>query len=172
MGRRGKFPRYFYLSVNDRGPLLHRREHINRGEDIIEAWCYPLAKRVAYTYSDTVDRYEPAFKTVEVCQMLNRGHDRMRHAIMNGEVEPPQFTYTLTPARAMRGYMWHENDIMKARDYFASLHRGRPRKDGKVNPAPIPTRRELRAMIRQEQILYVKNEEGDFVPAWKAQDFS
>ena len=166
MGK-GKFPLYFYLNGN-----LHRRLHINRGADIIEAWCYPLAKRVAYTYTDTRDRYEPAFKTPEVCQMLNRGHDHMRHAIMDGNVEPPQNTYTLDSNRHMLKYMWDEKSIMKARDYFASQHYGRPRKDGRITPKPIPTVRELRAMIRQEQVVYVKNEAGEFVPAWKAQDFS
>lgn len=172
MPRKGKFPRYFYLNVNDRGPLLHRREHINIGEDIIEAWCYPLAKRVAYTYSDTRERYERAFTTPEVCTMLNRGHDHMRHAIMYGNVEAPQFTYTMNAKRFKLKHMWHESDIMKARDFFASQHSGRPRKDGKVSPKAIPTRRELRAMIRQEQVLYVKNDKGEFVPTWKAQDFS
>lgn len=167
MARRGKFPLYFYLNGN-----LHRRLHINRGDDIIEAWCYPLAKRVAYTYSDTRERYERAFKSVEVATMLNRGHFHMRRAIMRGDIEPPQFTYTLTPARAMRGYMWDEEHIMKARDFFASQHYGRPRKDGRINPRPIPTKRELRAMIRQEQVLFIKNDKGEFVPAWKAQDFS
>jgi hypothetical protein len=164
---KGRFPRYFYLNEN-----LHKRLHIDRGADIIEAWCYPLAKRVAYTYSDTRDRYERAFKTPEVCQMLNRGHDHMRHAIMDGKVEPPQFTYTLDNNRHMLSYYWHEKDILKARNYFAGVHYGRPRKDGRVNPYPIPTERELRAMIRQEHIIYVKTDDGEFVPAWKAPDFS
>lgn len=151
---------------------MHRREHINIGADVIEAWCYPLAKRVAYTYSDVRSRHERAFTTPEVCQMLNRSHDHMRHAIMEGKVEPPQFTYTLNANRNMLKYMWHEKDIIKARNYFASVQFGRPRKDGRVNPKPIPTERELRAMIRQERIVYVKNDQGEFVPAWKAPDFS
>jgi hypothetical protein len=167
VARRGKFPRYFYLNTNDRGPLLHRREFINRGEDIIEAWCYPLGKRVAYTYSDVRERYEAAFTTPEVCKMLNRGHDHMRHAIMEGKIEPPQFTYTLDNKRFKLKYMWHESDIMKARDFYSSQHPGRSRV-----PKPIPTRRELRAMLRQEQVLYVKNDNGEFVPTWKAPDFS
>jgi len=171
MPSRGKFPTYFYLR-RDGEPLLHRRLHINRGTDVIEAWCYPLAKRVAYTYTDTRDRYEPAFTTPEVCQMLNRGHYHMRRAIMEGKVEPPQFTYGLDANRNKRKYMWHENDIIKAHDFFSHQHYGRPRKDGRITPRPIPTVRELRAMIRQEQVVYVKNSEGEFVPAWKAQDFS
>ena len=166
MARRGKFPLYFYLNGN-----LHRRLHINIGEDIIEAWCYPLAKRVAYTYSDTRSRYAKAYTTKEVCAMLNRSHDRMRHAIMDGYVEPPQFVYTLTPARHMTKYLWDDEHIMKARDFFASQHPGRRRKDGRITPKPIPTRRELRAMLRQEQTVYVKNEAGEFVPAWKAPEF-
>lgn len=167
-----KFPTYFFLDVQNKGPLLHRWLHINRSADTIEAWCYPLAKRVAYTYSDVLKQKDPAFTTVETGKMLNRGHLALERAILSGSITRPQFTYGLDENQNMFKYMWHETNILEAHAYFSTVHFGRPRNDGRVNPKPMPNQRELRAMIRGEQVLYVKQADGTFVPTWRAQDFS
>jgi hypothetical protein len=101
--------------------------------------------------------------------MLNRHFDRLERAILEGNLEEPQYTYGLTPNGRKHSYMWSERDIMEAHAYFSTVHRGRPRKDGMITPQKLPTARELRAMIRQEQILYVKDGE-QFVPTWAATD--
>ena len=92
--------RYFYLDgqmvpggpVN---PLLHKKLHINRGEDIITAWCYPTEQRVAYTYSDVKRRAKPAFTTPEVCKMVNRKWRAVNRAFNSGNIKVPQHTYDL-----------------------------------------------------------------------------
>lgn len=156
---------YFYLNG-----LLHKSLHINRGEDKITTWCYPEHRRVAYTYSDVKKNREPAYTTVEVGQMLNRTRKTIEYAIMDGNIEAPQFTYRIGGVREKYKYMWDEKHILEAHAYFSTLHHGNPRKDGRVTPLPLPTKRELRAMIRQEEVLYVK--QGDeFIPVWKAPDF-
>lgn len=164
--KHGRFPKYFYLEG-----LLYRHQHINRGEDILIAWCYPRAKRVALTYSFVRDKKEPAFTTKEVALMLNRSAYHIKRAILDGNIERPQETYGIDEKKNGYKFMWSEKDIVEAHKYFSGVHQGRPRKDGIVIPKALPTLRELRAMIRQEQVLYVKS--GDeFVPVWKAQDFS
>lgn len=166
-GRRKSKPlNYFYLNEN-----LHKRLHINRGADTIMTWCYPLHKRVAYTYSDVKRRMEPAYTTKEVGLMLNRGRLTLEHAILNGDIEAPQFTYGLNEHKRKFKYMWHEKNILEAHAYLSTVHRGRPRNDGLITPARLPTVRELRAMIRQEDILYVRDPDGTFRPVWKAEDF-
>lgn len=164
--------KYFYLDVANNGPLLHRSLHINRGADTITTWCYPLHKRVAYTYSDVKKHKEPAFTTKEVGKMLNRGRLTLEHAILRGDIEEPQYTYGLNENKKKFKYMWHENNILEAHAFLSTIHKGRPRKDGLVTPQKLPTVRELRAMIRQEQILYVLDDDGEFRPVWKAQDFN
>jgi hypothetical protein len=169
--QKGKSPRaskrtllYFYLNGN-----LHKRLHINRGADELTAWCYPLGKRVVLSYTQTRRFYEPAFSTQQVCTMLNRRLGAVERAILRGDIEEPQYTYGLNEHRKKGSYLWSEQNIMDAHAYFSTVHRGRPRKDGKITPQKLPTLRELRAMIRQEDILYVK--EGDtFVPTWRATD--
>jgi hypothetical protein len=158
--------RYFYLNGN-----LHKSLHINRGADRIVTWCYPLHKRIAYTYSDVKKNKEPAFTTTEMAAMLNRRPLAIERAILKGGITPPQYTYGLNENKIKYKYMWSEKDIMEAHEYFANTHYGRPRKDGRITPLRLPTARELRAMIRQETILYVKGEDGEFRPVWKAEDF-
>jgi hypothetical protein len=158
---------YFYLD-----DMLHKRLHINRSADKIVAWCYPLEKRVAYTYSDTRRRLAPAFTTQEVCLMINRKRGTIEAALVNGNIEAPQFTYGLNEHKRKYKYMWSEKNVLELHAYLSTVHYGRPRRDGLVNPAPMPSARELRAMMRQEQILHVKNDDGEFVPVWKSPDFT
>ena len=164
--RRSRKLKYFYLNGN-----LHKSLHINRSADSIVTWCYPLAKRVTYTYSDVRKYKEPAFTTQEVCAMIGRHRNRVEEAIISGNVARPQSTYGIDENMRAYQYMWSEKDIMELHAHFLTVHRGRPRKDGRVTPQKMPNARELRAMIRQEQILYVLDEDGDFKPVWKAQNF-
>lgn len=157
---------YFYLNGN-----LHRSLHINRGADRITTWCYPEQRRVAYTYSDVKKRREPAYSTKEVAEMLMRTRKTIQYAIMDGKIEAPQFTYGIDENKKKFKYMWDEKHILAAHAWFCTVHFGRPRNDGQIIPAPLPTLRELRAMIRQEEPLYVKTATGEFLPVWRAPDF-
>jgi hypothetical protein len=157
---------YFFLNGN-----LHRRLHINRSADKIITWCYPEERRVAYTYSDVKRRKEPAFTTTEVARMLNRSRQIVEYAIMDGSIDTPQFTYGINERKKKYKYMWDEKHIIELHQYFNTKHYGRPRKDGIVNPKKMPSLRELRALIRQEEPLYVKMDNGEFLPVWRAPDF-
>lgn len=158
---------YFFLNG-----LLHKSLHINRGADIVTTWCYPEERRVAYTYSDVKKRHETAYTSKEVSEMIGRGRLIIEYAIRDGHIEEPQYTYGIDEHKRKFQYMWAEKNILELHAYFSTVHRGRPRKDGMITPQKLPTERELRAMIRQEQILYVRDEDGEFKPVWRAQDFS
>lgn len=163
-GKRPALPTYFFL--NDE---VHRRLHVNRGKDLLLAWNYPAEKKVRANYSTTLQRYKPAFSTTQVCKMVNRSRTTLEVAMNSGMIERPQFTYGLDENKNFYQYLWNEKDIMDLHEYLSSVHHGRPRKDGQVTPAPIPTPRELRAMINDEAILYVK--QGDtYVPTWRAKE--
>lgn len=162
-----KFPTYFFL--ND---LLHKRLHINRGEDIITTWCYPLRKRITYTYSEVRKNKRPAFTTMEICGMINRSRKTVEWAILDGNVKEPQHTYGIDEHMRKYKHMWSEADVLALHDYFSTVHYGHPRKDGLITPLAMPSRRELLAMMRNEEMLYVKGEDGEFRPVWHAQDFS
>lgn len=167
-GRRTKrpvLPTYFFL--NDQ---IHRKLHINRGKDLLAAWNYPESKKVLTSYSTTIRRHKTAFTTTQVCQMVNRGRLTIELAMRHGMIERPQHTYGLDENKNFYQYMWREEDIMDLLEYLSSVHRGRPRKDGEITTHDLPTPRELRAMINDENVLYVK--QGDtYVPTWRAKEF-
>lgn len=162
--KRNKPMIYFYLNGD-----LHQRLHVNRVTDTLVAWNHRTRKRVGYSYSDVMRRAERAYKTKEVGLMFNRTRLTLERGIINGDIPAPQKSYSITTGTP-KGYWWNEEDIMNAWDFLSQVHRGRPRKDGLVTTKNIPSLRELRAMLRQEVILYVQTDDGEFIPSWKAKD--
>lgn len=158
-----------YLFLNGE---LYKVLQINRPEDTIVLWSYPSKKRVGYTYSDVKKRMEKAFTLTEVGKMLNRSKVTIKRAIKSGEINEPQYTYGLDdPNHEIFQYMMREPDILAMHAVLAGKHAsGTPRKDGLVTPKKLPTAREVRAMIRNNAIFYVKTESG-FVPTWQAEQF-
>lgn len=104
--------------------------------------------------------------------MLGKHPDSIENAVKAGNVAEPQIVYTLSATKRKHAWKWREQDIMDLHAYFLTVHRGRPRNDGKITPSKMPTARELRAMIRQEEILYKKMPDGSFQPTWAAEDFT
>ncbi len=147
---------------------LHRKLHINRPHDIITMWCYPRNKRVTYSYADVKSRRQPAFTSTEVAKMVMRHWCILERAILAGEIEPPQATVG-EPGHNRKRYMWSEDDIMALHEVLLTKHSGWPRVDGRIIPKAMPTRAELRAIIRNNPILYVKTDDGKFVPTWQAE---
>lgn len=162
--KRPLLPTYFFL--NDQ---IHRRLHISRGKDLLLAWNYPEGKRVRANYSTVINRHKKAFTTKQVCEMVNRGRLTIENAIIDGMIERPQHTYGLDEHRRIYQYMWREKDIMDLLEYLSSIHQGRPRKDGEITNNGLPTPRELRAMINDDHVLYVKQGET-YVPTWRAKE--
>lgn len=160
--------RYFFY----RGDL-HKKIHIHRPNDIITAWNYRTATVEKYVYSDVRRNGGVAFSTAQVAKMVNRTTKTIKECIIYGRIPRPQYTYNIeAPAdkRAAYAYYWSEKDIMDLHAYLITVHRGRPRNDGLVTPNNLPTASELRAMIRQGTVFYVKV--GDeFVPTWRAETF-
>lgn len=157
---------YFFL--NDQ---LHKKLVINRGRDLIETWNFAENTRKIYSYSYVLKAKKTAFTTKQVIKMLNRSRISLMLALADGMIERPAIGYTLDEKKNPTNYYWREKDVLGALEYFSSLSRGRPRKDGRQTPASdLPTPREVRAMMNNEEVLYVK--QGDiFVPTWRAKEF-
>lgn len=168
-GGRAKAKRLNHFFLNGK---LHKNLRITRAEDRIETWCYPDARRVAYAYTDVKKNMQPAYSTKQVAEMLGKSELTIKNCVWEGGIEEPAIVYTLTTTKHKHAWRWSEEHIMALHTYMLSKHMGRPRKDGKVTPQKLPTARELRAMIRQETVLYVKMPDGSFKPTWQAEDYS
>jgi len=121
-----------------------------------------------FLYSDFKKFRNNAYRMNRVSKMLNRHPDRIRRAIWEGKVAKPLLIKNKTSGGK---YWFTEDDIRELRDYFATVHRGRPRKDGVVVTHNVPAKEELEAMLGHREMLYVKNKNGEFVPVWKAEEF-
>lgn len=171
-GRDGKRKRrrtledYFYVDGD-----LCRLLHVQQATDVATVWNYPRRKRLGYSYSDLKKRAEKCWKTIQVADMLNRSRLSILLAVEAGDIAQPQKSYSLKNGpdhRVAYAYRWSEKDIFNAWEYFSQIHRGRPRKDGLITVSNIPSAAELKALTRNDRILYVKTADGQFVPSWKA----
>lgn len=156
--------RYFFLEGD-----LHQQLRVHRGKDLLVAWNYPQSKKVTYNYTDVQRRKKKAFTTVEAAALINRKRVIVQRAIDHGHIPQPQYSYSLE-TRRKKEYWWSEKDILGLLDFFAGKSKGRPRRDGELNTwDDLPTPRELRALINDEDVLYVKR--GDqFIPTYRARD--
>jgi hypothetical protein len=154
--------RYFYLNGK-----LHKLLSRSRAEDLIIAWDYELGKRVAYSLTDVNKNKQHAYQLKDVEKIIGRHHDTITMHMRAGNIKFPQRIYSLNGNRTPGKYMWSEDDIREMHTFFKTLHQGRPRLDGKITPADMPSRAEIEAIMKQENILYIKNNDGEFVPVWK-----
>lgn len=148
---------------------LHKKIHIQRSADLITAFRYSDGQMVKLIYSDVRSNGRQAWSTADVGRMIKRHPLSIKMAIKRGDVKAPQMTYSIDENRNPFKYMWSEAQIMDLHDYFASVHIGRPRKDGMItNARGLPNRKELRAMLRSQPIMGYQDEDGKFIPTWDA----
>ena len=154
--------RYFYLNGK-----LHKVLRRVRAEDLLIAWDYQLGKRVAYSLADVNRNKQHAYPLSQVVKIMCRHEDTIKKHLYAGNLKYPQQVYSLNGNRTPGKYYWSEDDIRDMHNFFKNLHRGRPRNDGTITPGDLPSRAEIEATMKQENILYVKNNDGEFVPVWK-----
>lgn len=157
---------YFYLNDD-----LHKALHVNRTDDTIIAWNFVEGKRVAYNYSDVQKNKKHAYSISEAAKLLNRHSDTIKRHLRSGEIKKPQQAHSLDDKSKLGRYYFTDEDIKEMREFFRTIHIGRPRKDGEITASKIPSKAELEAMLRNETVLYAKNKDGEFVPVWKAPEW-
>jgi len=154
----------FYLNGN-----LHRALHISRARDLITAYDYMEEKTKVYSLSDVRRNMQNAFTVTQAAELVDRHRDRIKEYMEEGHIEVPQREHAIEHGAPGR-YFFSEDDMMELRDFMATVHIGRPRKDGRVTNNRVPSREELRAIMQSGKMLYVKENE-EFVPVWKAKEF-
>ena len=168
MTRRRRTTKFFFL--NDE---LHKVLHVDRPLDTVEAWNYTLDKRVVYVWSRVKRDWGVAYRTSEVAKIVDRHVVTIKQYILAKMIPEPPRSYVIGSDPKRYGWhRWADKNIIQLHDLMLSLHTGRPRKDEKVTPMwRTKTRKELLALLRDETIVYVKTEKGEFVPAWKESEF-
>ena len=85
-----------------------------------------------------------------------------------GIIKPPTYASVGNKKGPWHAY-YDEDEIFQIRDAISEIQRGRPRKDGKSkmpSRTKVLTKSELRSKIGDGRLLYVQNDDGEFVPIW------
>lgn len=149
--------KFFYFFLNGK---IHKIIKSSRARDEIIAWCYPDKKRVMYSYSDVDKNMQKAYTLVEAGKILNRHRVTIQDYILEGKIKQPQKIYPISnPDSTWSRYMLSESDILDIHQFIIDAGHMRD----------LPSRSELKALLKHNLILYTKTDEGKFVPVWKAE---
>jgi hypothetical protein len=153
--RSGIRKKFLYFFLNNK---LHKVIRMSRARDEIVAWCYSDKKRVLYSYIDAQKNMENAYTIKQVGAILGRHKVTIEEYILQGKITIPQKVYPISkPESTWYKFMFSESDILKLHEYI--LEAGYTKN--------IPSKAELRALLKNNMILYTKTVDG-FVPVWKA----
>jgi hypothetical protein len=161
---RTKKIRQFYLNGH-----LHKVVHVNRAKDLVTTYDFVDQRMKVYPWSEVKRKKQNAFTITQAAELIGRHRDRIIEYMERGDIEEPQREHSLATGRPGR-FFFSEDDMMAIRDFMATIHIGRPRKDGKITNNRTPNRDEFRAMIQSGRVLYVK-ENDEFVPVWRAEEW-
>lgn len=159
--------RYFFVKVNDE-LHLHRVLHVNRSQDLVVAWDYVDWKRKMYGWTDVKRTMQNAFSLKDAAELLGVHKMTVDGYVREGKIRTPQRILDLSTKKPGK-YFLSEDDVLDLHLAMSETHQGRPRKDGLVTNNKVPNRAEVRTLVRQGDVLYTKDEGGNFVPIWKEQ---
>lgn len=149
--------RFLYFFLNGK---IHKVLRSNRSKDEVIAWCYPENKRMLYPYSQVKKYMENAYSVAEVAKILDRHKVTIEEYILEGKIKMPQRIYPISnPESSWSKFMFSESDILDLHQFILD--------SGYVKD--LPSRNELRALLKNNIILYTKTKEGSFIPVWKAE---
>jgi len=155
--RKGKRKKFIYFFLNNN---IHKVLSSSWAKDELIAWSYPDKKRVLYSYSQVVKSMENAYSTKQVSQVLNKHKVTIEDYILDGKIRYPQKVYPIgNPESTWYKFMYSESDIMDIHQFILEAGYSKD----------MPSRNELKALLKHNTILYTKTTDGKFVPVWKAE---
>lgn len=153
--------RFFYIDGK-----LHKIIHVNRPADVVTTFCYPDGDYRQYPWVWLKKNHRKAYGMQDVANMVQRRRRWIQAKMLEGNIRKPQKAYSLkNPDRYT--YYFSEDDVLEIQDYFANVHWGFKRKDGLITPGPTPSKNDLRAMMNDDTLLYVRGNDGEFKPVWR-----
>ena len=149
--------KFLYFFLNGK---IHKVLKSSRARDEVVAWCYPDRRRVLYSYSLVEKNMENAYSIKDAGKLLNRHKVTIEEYILAGKIKVPQKVYPISnPESSWFKFMLSESDILDIHQFILD--------DGYLTN--LPSRTELKALLKHNMILYTKTVDGSFVPVWKAE---
>ena len=146
---------------------LVRLEHFNRANNICIFYNFNKDKEQSMLYSDFKKYRKRAYTVINTLKIFKRSRMQMERWIASGLIEPPTGAVSGGKRIFRKMSYFSEDDLFTIRSVIATIHSGRPRKDGRVTPRKdVPTERDLRSLIGDDIMLYTRSKDGEYIPVW------
>jgi hypothetical protein len=146
---------------------VHHVVKVDRPKGVVYLFNMETQKQITFSYKDYKEFKQPCYRIGETSRSLNRHPDRIRFAMKNNLISKPKLVWSNKKST----YYFSTENIFELREYFANVHIGRPRKDGRTTSSRVPTIEELEVKLSLRQMLYVRKDDGTYIPIWKAEEF-
>lgn len=142
-------------------------------------------ERIVVALSDWKKKSGEAYTLKELCELINRSYYYTRR-IVSEEMDGVGVYATYEPDKlddpnTWRRWYFSKEDVLKVHQYMADLdprgegyhhkqkgRRNYPRPKNKlVKRHDMPTREQLLAKLNSDEIYYIQNDEGEYVPVFK-----
>jgi hypothetical protein len=145
---------------------LVRITHTSRAAGIVTLYNCTQDKKMTTTVVEFRKKRKRAFTVTETAQLLNYHRKSMPRLVKSGLIPPP--VGELPGGQVAFHYLsyYSEDTIMEARKLMAQTHHGKARKDGLITNNKVPTEQELRYAMGDAMMVYIKNEQGQFIPVF------
>lgn len=150
---------------------LVRVLHVTRGMNIVYLYNHKHRKEQTMLLSDFKRHARRAYSLSKTAKILNRSVTILNRYIRAGDLKAPfSLSDSGEPEWQKRAY-YSEDDIYEIRNYMATKHYGKPRKDGRITTHRVLTEAELRAKMGDALIMYTMTPEGEFIPTWREKTY-
>ena len=143
----------------------------NRGSNIVYLQNITQNKEQTMLLSDFKKHRKRAYTFSNTARLLDRSNMQLYRYIDRGLIKPPMGILPGGERKFTKKSYYSEDDVFEIRRVMGSLHRGRPRKDGKTTNNHVLTEQELRAKMGDALMLYTKTKDGRFVPVWSEETY-
>jgi hypothetical protein len=156
--------------------LFFLDEHIvryiskNKGMNIVYLFDTFDQKEKTMLWSDFKKHRRRAYTLIDTARLLDRGPAQIYRYIDDGLIPPPVGAQPGGKRMFTKKSYYSEDHIFQIREVMSTIHRGRPRNDGKICNNVL-TEQELRARMGDALMLYTRTKDGEFIPVWSEQTY-
>ena len=139
----------------------------NRASNICIFYNYIKDKEQSMILSDFKKHRKNAYTFTNTTKIFRRSRMQFERMIKAGIIPLPTGATIGGQRKWQKMSYYSEDDLFKIREGMATIHSGRPRADGRINPRKdVPNEKELRSLIGKDIMLYTQNKDGEFIPVW------
>lgn len=145
---------------------LVRKHHVNRSNGILAVYNINKDRIETCLISDFKKNSEKVYSVKDTATLVSK-HQKHLYRLVTNQLIPPPIAASIGAKRSWRTRAYYpESVVREIRDILASVHIGRPRKDGLISNNTVPTVQELTRRLGDGILTYTRTADGEFIPIW------